>query len=156
MKASSTEWFRNTFTISKSLRQVNPDRVQSLTVSFALSLCCIRSTLAEDVTPEILRCPLEQAVLRTKLLDLGEPAALLALVIDPPRLDNIARTIFTLKEIGALFLTANGKVTPLDGDLSYLGRVISRLPMDVHLGKLVMLGRYLYSLLLCLDSRTVG
>ena len=94
------------------------------------------------MTPEILRCPLEQAVLRTKLLDLGEPAALLALVIDPPRLDNIARTILTLKEIGALFVTAKGKVTPLDGDLSYLGLVVSRLPIDVHLGKLIMLGTF--------------
>lgn len=101
--------------------------------------------MPEEVTPEILRCPLEQAVLRTKLLDMGEPKGLLALVIDPPRLDNIARTILTLKEMGALFATADGKVSPLDGDLSYLGRVVSRLPMDVHLGKLIMLGRIIIS-----------
>lgn len=104
------------------------------------------NVLPDDVTPEILRCPLEQAVLRTKLLDLGSPVSLLALVIDPPRLDNIARTILTLKEMGALFATANGVVSALDGDLSYLGRVVSRLPIDVHLGKLVMLG-YVFNIL---------
>lgn len=87
-----------------------------------------------------MRCPLEHAVLRTKLLNLGEPKSLLALVIDAPSLKNIVKTIATLKEIGALFATVNGKVTIDDGDLSYLGRVISYLPIDVHLGKLIMLG----------------
>ena len=98
------------------------------------------SFLPEDPIPEILRCPLEHAVLRTKLLDLGEPKSLLALMIDAPSLENIVKTIATLKEIGALFATANGKVTTDDGDLSYLGRVVAFLPIDVHLGKLIMLG----------------
>ncbi|KAK4021219.1 hypothetical protein OUZ56_003138 [Daphnia magna] len=102
--------------------------------------------LQDYVTPEILRCPLERSVLRSKLLDLGSPVSLLALVIDPPRLDNIAQTILTLKEMGALFVKANGVVTPLDGDLSYLSRVVSCLPIDVHLGKLVMLG-YVFNIL---------
>ena len=102
------------------------------------------SLLPEDVTPEILRCPLEHTILRTKLLDLGEPKAILALAMDPPELANICRTIATLKEAGALFLTANGKLTPFDGDLSYLGRVIARLPIDIHLGKLIMLGKSYY------------
>ncbi|KAK4015232.1 ATP-dependent RNA Helicase spindle-E [Daphnia magna] len=61
-------------------------------------------------------------------------------VIDPPELSNIARTILTMKEMGALFVTANDVVSALDVDLSYLGYVVSRLPIDVHLGKLVMLG----------------
>ena len=104
----------------------------------------VASSLPDDVTPEILRCPLEQAVLRTKLLDLDPPIKMLALVIDPPRLYNIAQTIYTLKEMGALFATAKGVVSPVDGDLSYLGLVVSRLPIDVHLGKLIMLGTYIY------------
>jgi len=107
--------------------------------------------------PEILRCSLEHAVLRTKLLDLGEPKSLLALVIDPPRWSNIVKTIATLKEVGALFITANGKLTVDDGDLTYLGRIICNLPIDVHLGKLIMLGNYLFnqsiyqSFFLCLE-----
>jgi len=102
--------------------------------------------LPEDPIPEIKRCPLEHAVLRTKLLDLGEPKALLALVIDPPRWSNIVKTISTLKEVGALYITANGKLTVDDGDLTYLGRVLCYLPIDIHLGKLIMLG-YVFNML---------
>ena len=80
------------------------------------------------------------------MLDLGEPKALLGLVMDPPRLDNILTSITTLKEVGALFTTVKGKPTPFDGDLSYLGRIMSSLPMDVHLSKLVMLG-YVFNVL---------
>ena len=59
--------------------------------------------LPADVTPEILRCPLEQAILKTKVLDLGDPKDLLGSVMDPSRLDNILTSITTLKEVGALF-----------------------------------------------------
>jgi len=106
------------------------------------------SVLDEDVKAELLRCPLEHSVLRVKLLDMGEPKALLALAPDPPKWIHIDRTILTLKEVGALFLTVDGNpaITPDDGDLSYLGRVIARLPLDIHLGKLIMLGK---SRLLC-------
>ena len=103
-------------------------------------LFCTHRTLPDHVTPEILRCPLEKAVLCTKLLDCGEPVSLLALVMDPPQLDNIVRTMMMLKEMGALKITTDGRVTPLDGDLTFLGRVVSRLPIDVHFGKLIMLG----------------
>lgn len=96
--------------------------------------------LPDDIPPEILRCPLEHTVLRVKMLDLGAPKALLGLLIDPPNCENIVRTIFTLKEVGALFVTANGQLTHEDGDLSYLGRVVARLPVEVHLGRLIMLG----------------
>lgn len=93
------------------------------------------------MTPEILRCPLEKAVLRVKQLNMKEePKALLALVIDPPTLNSIARTILTLKEIGALLIAVDGKLTPFDGDLTFLGRAVSRLPIDVRLGKLVIIG----------------
>jgi hypothetical protein len=44
----------------------------------------VANSLRDDVIPEINRCPLEQAVLRTKLLDLGLPVKMLALIIDPP------------------------------------------------------------------------
>jgi ATP-dependent RNA helicase TDRD9 len=100
------------------------------------------SVLDEDVKAELLRCPLENSILRVKLLDMGEPKALLALALEPPDWLNIDRTILTLKEVGALTLTADGNlaITPDDGDLSYLGRVIARLPLDIHLGKLIMLG----------------
>ena len=134
-KAWSTGWSLVAATTSKHI-------TQCVILTFVPTLLFVYSILPDDVTPEILRCPLEQAVLRTKLLDCGEPVSLLALVMDPPRLDNIARTIMMLKEIGALKITTDGRVTPLDGDLTFLGRVASRLPIDVHLGKLIMLGNF--------------
>lgn len=55
----------------------------------------------KDVTPEILRAPLDRIVLATKLLELDDPPkATLALLIDPPNLGNIESTIWGLKEVG--------------------------------------------------------
>lgn len=82
--------------------------------------------LPDDIPAEIHRRPLEHAVLRVKMLDLGAPKALLGLLIDAPNCENIVRTIFTLKEVGALYVTANGQLTLEDGDMSYLGRVANR------------------------------
>ncbi len=39
--------------------------------------------------PEMTRAPLDKVILDTKLLDFGTPKELLALAMDPPRLDNI-------------------------------------------------------------------
>lgn len=45
------------------------------------------------------RCPLDSVVLHTKQLDLGEPCALLSQSLQPPKLDDIKRTILNLKEV---------------------------------------------------------
>lgn len=44
---------------------------------------------SDESVPEILRCPLEHLVLNSKLLDMGEPKAILALAMDPPDLSNL-------------------------------------------------------------------
>ncbi|CAK8683080.1 unnamed protein product [Clavelina lepadiformis] len=88
--------------------------------------------------PELQRCPLESAILNVKLLDLGAPKAVLSMALSPPDLDNIERTILLLKEIGALSTITNQK--RLDGDLTFVGRVLASLPIDMRLGKLLMLG----------------
>ena len=46
------------------------------------------------------RCPLEQLVLKAKILDMGEPKAILGLALSPPNLDDIERTVLNLKEVG--------------------------------------------------------
>jgi len=38
-------------------------------------------------------------VLKTKKLDIGEPKAILGLALAPPNLDEIERTILSLKEV---------------------------------------------------------
>ena len=46
------------------------------------------------------RCPLDQLVLHVKVLDMGEPKAILGLALSPPNLDDIERTILMLKQVG--------------------------------------------------------
>ncbi|XP_065661782.1 ATP-dependent RNA helicase TDRD9 isoform X2 [Hydra vulgaris] len=96
--------------------------------------------LPEYCTPEILRSPLQQLVLKVKLLDLGSPAHTLMLSIQPPSLTDIQKTILLLKEVGAITVRQNGKINPLDGDLTFVGRVLGSLPVDVRIGKLLLIG----------------
>ncbi|XP_050083849.1 probable ATP-dependent RNA helicase spindle-E [Anopheles aquasalis] len=97
-------------------------------------------------TPEMTRCPLGTVVLKAKLVDDGPPHAILGLALDPPNLSDICNTILQLKELGALFLTVRGSYSPYDGDMTYLGRVMAQLPMDLPFSKLVVLG-YVFSVL---------
>lgn len=52
------------------------------------------------------RCPLGSTVLKVKLLDMGEPRALLATALSPPSLSDIERTVLLLKEVSLLGLRA--------------------------------------------------
>lgn len=61
-------------------------------------LCDYFQTLPTYATPELCRTPLCQTVLKTKILNMGEPHALLSLALDPPNLSDIHRTILTLKQ----------------------------------------------------------
>ena len=45
------------------------------------------------------RSPLEQLVLKVKLLDLGSPAQTLMLALQPPPLTDVRKTILLLKEV---------------------------------------------------------
>ena len=51
-----------------------------------------------------------------------------------------------MKEVSALLTTVNGVNCKDDGDLTTLGELISKLPVDIRLGKLVILG-YLFDVL---------
>ncbi|XP_012273782.1 probable ATP-dependent RNA helicase spindle-E [Orussus abietinus] len=97
------------------------------------------SVLQEEASPEILRAPLENTVLNTKLLDMGDPKSILALSLDPPDLSNLERTILSLKEAGAL-TEKPGEFKELDGQLTDLGKVMAHLPLDIHVSKLIILG----------------
>ena len=86
--------------------------------------------MAEQQTPEMLRLSLQDLVMRTKICRLGDIEATLTQALDPPSSKNIRRAIDALIEVDAL--------TPGE-DLTPLGRQIARLPLDAHLGKLVLL-----------------
>ncbi|XP_018007189.1 ATP-dependent RNA helicase TDRD9 [Hyalella azteca] len=99
--------------------------------------------LPNYTTPELLRCPLSVAVLKTKRLCMGEPAALLALALDPPNIADIARTILDLKQLGCLCVSPEASMSALDGELTYLGELAAQLPLDPRLSKLIVLGQAL-------------
>uniref|UniRef100_A0A182JZG9 Probable ATP-dependent RNA helicase spindle-E n=1 Tax=Anopheles christyi TaxID=43041 RepID=A0A182JZG9_9DIPT len=102
--------------------------------------------MAQSIEPEMVRCPLANVVLKTKLLDMGTPHSILALAMSPPNLSDVSNTVLQLKELGALLRTAKGVYDLQDGDITYLGHIMSTLPLDVHLAKLVALG-YVFSVL---------
>ncbi|XP_053218290.1 ATP-dependent RNA helicase TDRD9 isoform X1 [Podarcis raffonei] len=95
--------------------------------------------IPEITLPEMMRRPLESTVLKVKLLDMGEPRALLATALSPPSISDIERTVLHLKEIGALAVHSEAN-NPYDGELTFLGRVLAQLPVNQHLGKLMVLG----------------
>ncbi|KAM9294298.1 LOW QUALITY PROTEIN: ATP-dependent RNA helicase TDRD9 [Gastrophryne carolinensis] len=95
--------------------------------------------IPDNVVPEMLRSRLGSTVLKVKLLDMGEPRALLATALSPPNVSDIERTILLLKEVGAL-AAIDKQDNPYDGDLTFLGRVLAQLPVDLQLGKLIVLG----------------
>jgi ATP-dependent RNA helicase DHX29 len=86
--------------------------------------------MAEQQTPEMLRLSLQDLVMRVKICKLGDIEATLAQALDPPTSRNIRRAIDALVEVDAL--TPSEELTPL-------GRQIAKLPLDAHLGKLVLL-----------------
>ncbi len=84
----------------------------------------------DQQTPEMLRLSLQDLVMRTKICKLGDIESTLSQALDPPSSKNIRRSIDALIEVDAL--------TPGE-DLTPLGRQIAKLPLDAHLGKLVLL-----------------
>ncbi|GAB1862348.1 Putative ATP-dependent RNA helicase TDRD9 [Camponotus japonicus] len=97
------------------------------------------TVLPEETIPEMLRTPLANIILKTKILNLGEPKALLALSLDPPNLSNLRNTMLLLKEVGALF-DSGQNLQEFDGELTPLGRVMAALPLDIRVSKLIVLG----------------
>jgi ATP-dependent RNA helicase DHX29 len=103
--------------------------------------CRAYCQLADHPIPEMLRLSLQDLALRIKILRLKlgntiEETLLKAL--DPPTSLNIQRAIASLVEVKAL--TANEDITPM-------GRILSKLPVDVHLGKFLLMA----AMMRCLD-----
>ncbi|XP_077036874.1 ATP-dependent RNA helicase TDRD9 [Agelaius phoeniceus] len=106
--------------------------------------------IPEKSEPEMLHCPLGSTVLKLKKLDMGKPKALLATALSPPSVGDIERTILQLKELGALTTSLQTEEDLHDGELTFLGMVLTQLPLDLHLGKLIVLGHVFGCLEECL------
>ncbi|NXD90276.1 TDRD9 helicase, partial [Chaetorhynchus papuensis] len=102
------------------------------------------------ILSSLQHCPLGATVLKLKKLDIGEPKALLATALSPPSVGDIERTIVQLKEMGALTTCVQTEENLHDGELTFLGTVLTQLPVDLHLGKLIVLGHVFGCLEECL------
>ncbi|XP_057695441.1 ATP-dependent DNA/RNA helicase DHX36 isoform X2 [Corythoichthys intestinalis] len=88
--------------------------------------------------PEIMRTPLEELCLQIKILKLGGIAHFLQKALDPPTEKAVNLAIKNLKDLNALDHSEN---------LTALGVHLARLPVEPHIGKLILFG----ALLGCLD-----
>lgn len=94
--------------------------------------------------PEMERCPLETVILRIKMLDIMPPTVLLDKALNPPDPDIVINAIMTLKELGGLQRLENGFFQSQDGKLTYVGRIMAGLPLDVRITKFIIVG-YMFS-----------
>ncbi|XP_074651789.1 putative ATP-dependent RNA helicase DHX34 [Tubulanus polymorphus] len=83
----------------------------------------------EYTTPEIQRVPLDSVVLQ--VINMGLPDARKFPFIESPPASSIENSIFYLKEQGAI--NSNEEITPI-------GQLLSRLPVDVVVGKMLIMG----------------
>jgi ATP-dependent RNA helicase TDRD9 len=96
--------------------------------------------------PEILNIPLENCVLSAKVLDMGPPKKVLALCLDPPKIEDIRTAVLKLKRTGGLSVMNDaGVFDPEDGFLTAMGRIMKHLPIDINASKLIVLG-YIFGL----------
>eukprot|EP01134_Creolimax_fragrantissima_P003107 CFRG3107T1 len=86
----------------------------------------------EDYTlPEILRVPLEYIILQMK--------ALADVDVDPRRFDFVERPTDKAIETALLNLVDHGALSLRSERITVLGRVLARLPIDVSLGKMLIM-----------------
>ncbi|XP_061575797.1 probable ATP-dependent RNA helicase DHX34 [Cololabis saira] len=79
--------------------------------------------------PEIHRVALDSLILQMKSMGLGDPLSFV--FIDPPPAASIQTAVTYLREQGAL---------DIRGELSYIGCLLAQLPVDVVIGKMLVLG----------------
>lgn len=91
--------------------------------------------------PELLLTPLENVILKAKTFEMAAPHEMLGLAMDRPDMETVANTMLSLKELGALRLTlGDGGFSPIDGDLTFLGRIMATLPIDIRATRLIAIG----------------
>lgn len=81
---------------------------------------------------------------------MGDPRATLRLALQAPRQADIEMAIINLKEVGALTVMLDGVFNKYDGNMTFIGKVLEGLPIDVKLGKLLILGHAFGCLESCL------
>ena len=97
--------------------------------------------MPEHMVPEILRTPLHELCLSIKLLRLGPVGTFLSKCVQSPPIDAVIEAEVMLRQM--LAIDTHDELTPL-------GRILARLPVEPRLGKMMILG----TLLQCGDAMT--
>ncbi|KAF6200626.1 hypothetical protein GE061_005069 [Apolygus lucorum] len=87
--------------------------------------------LDEHQTPEMFRTPLHQLALSIKLLRLGNIGHFLSKALEPPPIDAVIEAEVLLREMRCL---------DKENELTPLGKILAKLPIEPRLGKMMILG----------------
>ncbi|KAJ2491385.1 hypothetical protein IWW37_002374 [Coemansia sp. RSA 2050] len=129
-----------TLPISKANVRQRAGRAGRLQPGIALCLFTEEqwSTMPEYEVPEMHRMPLASLCLQTKAHGIRDSMKFLMMSLDPPPQSAVAHAIAQLQDAGAL---------DEDEQLTPIGKHLCNLPVDLHVGKLLIAG----ALLGCLD-----